>query len=231
MGLSSEPAAGPLTETAERYLETIYYITHEGEVVRPGRLAEWLRVSPPTVTVTLQRLARDGWLEIAADRSVGLTTAGAVAAAAIVRRHRLLERWLVDVLGLDWAAADREAALLAHGISELVVGRLDDHLGHPRTCPHGNTVPGRDEPRAALVALADLPVGAIATVARISEVAEHDAPQLLGLLHQLDIVPGRRLRVLDRDHQLTVERDGDPLVVDLNVGRSVWLEPGAVPAG
>ena len=83
----------------------------------PGRLAEWLGVSAPTVTVSLQRLARDGLIRIADDRSVELTEGGAEAAALIVRRHRIVERWLTDVLGFDWATADLEAQSLSHGMS------------------------------------------------------------------------------------------------------------------
>src|SRR5439155_21113976 len=94
------------SEAVERYLEAIYYIEHEHEVARPGRLAEWLGVSAPTVSISLHRLVRDGWIEVAADRSVQLSDAGGEAAAAIVRRHRIVERWLTDVLGLDWATAD-----------------------------------------------------------------------------------------------------------------------------
>ena len=105
---NSEPSL-QRSETTERYLEAIYYIEHEGEVPRPGRLAEWLGVSAPTVTVSLQRLARDGLIRIAGDRSVELTNCGAEAAAMIVRRHRIVERWMTDVLGLDWATADLEA--------------------------------------------------------------------------------------------------------------------------
>ena len=112
-------------ETVEHYLETIFYIAHEGEIVRPGRIAEWQGVSAPTVTVTLQRLARDGFVEIGTDRSVTLTPTGEDLAAKIVRVHRLLERWLTDVLGLDWEAADEEAQRLASGVSELVADRLD----------------------------------------------------------------------------------------------------------
>ncbi len=113
-------ATGARSEVTDRYLETIYYIEHEGDVPRPGRIAEWLGVSTPTVSVSLQRLARDGWIILAHDRSVHLSDAGRVAAAAAVRRHRLIERWLTDALGLDWATADREAAALSHG------GQLDE---------------------------------------------------------------------------------------------------------
>ena len=105
------------SETVKHYAETIFYIRQEEGRVRPGRLAEWLGVSAPTVTVTLQRLARDGFVEIGTDRSVTLTPRGEDLAAKIVRVHRLLERWLTDVLGLDWAAADEEAQRLAAGVS------------------------------------------------------------------------------------------------------------------
>ena len=134
------------SETVKHYAETIFYIRQEEGRVRPGRLAEWLGVSAPTVTVTLQRLARDGFVEIGTDRSVTLTPRGEDLAAKIVRVHRLLERWLTDVLGLDWAAADEEAQRLASGVSELVADRLDETLGYPATCPHGNVVPGREPP-------------------------------------------------------------------------------------
>ena len=184
------------SETTERYLEAIYYIAHEGEVPRPGRLAEWLGVSAPTVSVSLQRLARDGLIRIAEDRSVELTDAGAGAAAAIVRRHRIVERWLTDVLGFDWATADSEAQTLTHGMSALVLERIDESLGRPTTCPHGNVIPGRTAPAGRrLIRLVELSDGERARVARISEVAEHEAPQLLHLLDERGIVPGIEVAV------------------------------------
>ena len=104
------------TATADRYLEAIYCIAAEGEVVRPSRLAYWLAVSAPTVSDALQRLKRDGWVLIAPDRSVTLTSDGDRVATALVRRHRILERWLTDVLGFDWATADVEADRLFGGL-------------------------------------------------------------------------------------------------------------------
>lgn len=227
MALPTRSEAGRLTETVEHYLEAIYYIGHEGLVARPGGLAEWLGVSAPTVTATVQRLARDGWLEVAADRSMTLTSAGEAAASAIVRRHRILERWLVDVLGLDWTAADREASQLAHGVSDLVVERLDEQLAHPRSCPHGNPIPGRGEVPPGLVRLDRLPVGSAASVARISEVAEHEAPQLLALLHQLGIMPGRALSVRTSGSLLRVVVEGRQVEVDLATAAAVWVSPDA----
>ena len=189
----------PRSETTERYLEAIYYIDHEGEVPRPGRLAEWLGVSAPTVTVSLQRLARDGLISIAGDRSVELTESGADAAATIVRRHRIVERWLTDILGFDWATADLEAQSLTHGMSALVLERIDESLGRPMTCPHGNVIPGRTPPQGRrLVRLVELEDGDQARVARISEVAEHEAPHLLHLLDERGIVPGIDVGVVSR---------------------------------
>lgn len=220
-----EPPAHP-SETVERYLEAIYYIAHEGEVARPGRLAEWLGVSAPTVSVSLQRLARDGWLTIAADRSVELSGAGAEEAAAIVRRHRIVERWLTDSLGLDWATADREAAQLAHGISAMVLGRLDAMLGHPLTCPHGNAIPGRRAPGGRrLVRLVHLGAGEPTRVARISEVAEHEAPQLLRALDAYGLVPGTEVEVVSGgpDQWLLLAAGGE-VIIDGRVARAIWVE-------
>lgn len=231
MGVVLPTGTAHRTETTDRYLEAIYYIEHEGEVARPGRLAEWLGVSAPTVTVTLQRLARDGWVAIAPNRSVELTAVGAEAAAAIVRRHRVVERWLTDVLGLDWATADREAAMLAHGISATVLDRLDAHLGHPSTCPHGNVIPGRRPPKGGpLVRIADLATGVEAKVARISEVAEHEAPQLLGLLDERGLVPGTPIEVLEvSDDARRLRVAGREVQVAAPVARAVWVAaPGTL---
>jgi len=217
------------SETAGRYLETIYYIEHEDEVARPGRLAEWLGVSAPTVTVSLQRLARDGWVSLLSDRSIRLTDTGQRAAAEVVRRHRILERWLTDILELDWVAADREAALLAHGVSDLVLERLDALLGKPSTCPHGNAIPGRSPPPGGRpIRLAELSPSTVTRVLRISEVAEHEAPQLLATLHSDGLVPGARVNVASHGADLhQVEVGGRMVEVGDAIARSVWVEtPG-----
>ncbi len=141
----------------------------------------------------------------------------------MVRRHRLLERWLVDVLGLDWAAGVREAPSLSTA-SQGVVERLDAHLDRPLTCPHGNPIPGRAPPRG-LVRLDLLAPERPARVVRISEVAEHEAPQLLRLLHDLEVTPGRRVTVRTPGTPLRVEVDGRPVEVDRGAARAVWVAP------
>jgi DtxR family Mn-dependent transcriptional regulator len=215
-------------ETVEHYLETIFYIAHEGEVVRPGRIAEWQGVSAPTVSATLQRLERDGWITMAKDRSVATTEEGEQLASAVVRHHRLLERWLTDALGLDWASADEEAQRLAPGLTDEVADRLAAHLGQPSTCPHGNVIPGRPVPYGELAALADLEPGARATVRRISEVAEHDAPQLLRQLEAFGLVPGAEVTIGEGGADLgavAVMVEDDTVALGLDVARLVWAEP------
>src|ERR1700724_3227584 len=123
----------PPSEVIAHYLEAIYYIRAEGEIVRSARLADWLSVSRPTVTVALRRMTRDGMVRLNAHKEIELTARGDNAAAAIVRRHRIMERWMTDVLGLDWVAADAEAERLEHAGSGMGGERLYQTLGAPKT--------------------------------------------------------------------------------------------------
>ncbi len=219
-----------LPETVKHYLETIFYIEREGERVRPGRIAEWMGLTAPTVSVTLRRLRELGWVEVAKDHTVALSPAGAELASEVVRIHRLLERWLNDVLGFDWAEADRYAQEIAPSITNAVADRLDDHLGHPVTCPHGNVIPGRDAPYGALTALSDLAAGTTARVCRISEVAEHDAPRLLEELDRVGLVTGAELTVTQDGRDagaVTVSVAGAPAAIGTDMARFIWLAPSA----
>src|SRR5262245_6848185 len=217
-------------ETVMHYLETIFDIRHAEGRVRPGRLAEWLGLSAPTVTVTLQRLARDGWIEVGPDRSVSLTKAGDELAQGIVRIHRLLERWLTDVLGLDWAAADQEAQLVAPGVSERVADRLDESLGHPATCPHGNVIPGRKPTYNDLVSLGELQPGKGARIRGICQVAEPHSPDLLRELHAYGLVTGARITVTEADpsvQAVPVKVGRHTRAIGTGVAHLIWVEPEA----
>jgi len=227
---SERSAVGVASDTARHYVETVFYIRFEEGHVRPGRLAEWLGLRAPTVTVTLQRLARDGWLTVGPDHTVSLTTRGEQLAALVVRTHRLLERWLTDVLHLDWASADEEAQRLAPGVSAEVADRLDESLGRPATCPHGNLVPGRQPPYGELVSLADLVPGSPAKIRRISEVAEHDAPELLRQLDAMGLRTGTLISVAPTHPSLgviAVEAAGEVRSIGTQVARLIWVEPGS----
>jgi len=219
--------SGVPSEVISRYLEAIYYMRAEGETVTNARLAEWLGVSRPTVTAGLRRMARDGLLRADAGKEVLLTAEGDDKAAAIVRRHRIMERWLTDALGLDWVVADVEAARLEHAISDLVEQRLYEALGRPASCPHGNPIPGHSEPVAGEVRLAALGTGR-ATVTRISEVAEREAPSLLQYLHERNLVPGTALAVTEVDsvgRNLRVVAAGRDLTLSQETAGKVWVLP------
>ena len=224
--LASANGSGAPSEVISRYLEAIYYMRAEGVTVTNSRLAEWLGVSRPTVTAGLRRMVRDGLLR-SAGRAVALAPEGERLAAAIVRRHRLVERWLTDALGLDWVAADEEAARLEHAVSEVVEKRLYEALGRPTSCPHGNPIPGYSENVPGEVPLARLKSGA-AAVTRVSEVAEREAPLLLEYLHQRNLVPGTRLVVLEVDQlggHLRLEVAGREVTVGRDTAAKVWVLP------
>ena len=216
--------------TVDRYLEALFYISSEGEVVRPGRLATWLSVSAPTVTEAMRRLQRDGWITIKKDRSIVLTDLGQESAANLVRHHRILERWLTDVLGLDWATADDEADRLSSAISDYLIDRIDASLHRPLTCPHGNAIPGRQAPYGQLTALAALPVGAPATIRRISEVAEHDARELLTMLAEHEIAEGTVVQVSEpasSPDEIAALVDGKRVMLSMAAAQLIWVEVAA----
>jgi DtxR family Mn-dependent transcriptional regulator len=181
------------------YLEAIYYIRAEREAVRSARLADWLGVSRPTVTAALRRMSRDGMVRLNRKKEIELTAHGEAAAAAVVRRHRIIERWLTDGLGLDWVTADTEAERLETAVSDLVANTLHRALGRPLTCPHGNPIPGESSMEADEVPLAQLRSGERGTITRISEVAQREAPPLLQYLHQRGLRPGALVEVEEVD--------------------------------
>ena len=198
LGQSNNQQRGP-SEVVSRYLEAIYYMWSEKESLRSARLADWLGVSRPTVAVGLRRMARDGLVRMNSRKEIELTARGMREAESIVRRHRIMERWLTDGLGLDWVTADAEAARLEHAVSEVVEKRLYEVLGKPTTCPHGNPIPGLSRATPREVRLSSLQTGDTAKVTRVSEVAEREAPLLLNYLHKRDLTPGRQLSVLEAD--------------------------------
>lgn len=193
-----------LSATVEEYLETIYNMSAENEVVIGARLAEKFGVSAPTVTEMLKRLVRDGYVEMDNKRQVTLTDAGNQAAEAVLRRHRLTERFLADMLGMQWHQVHEEAGRLEHFISGAVEERVIASLNNPTTCPHGNPIPGsvpsartylKDQGALRLSTLAN---GEQATVLLISEVVE-DEEGLILYLHEKGLTPGTLLTVLSRD--------------------------------
>jgi DtxR family Mn-dependent transcriptional regulator len=195
----SNAGSQPPSEVVSHYLEAIYYMWSEGEPLRSARLADWMGVSRPTVTVAVRRMTGYGMIKMNRRKEVELTAKGRRMAEAIVRRHRIMERWLTDGLGLDWVTADTEAARLEHAVSDVVEKRLYEVLGHPKTCPHGNPIPGYSSAAPREARLATLGAGVRARISRVSEVAEREAPLLLAYLHKRDLTPGREVTVIETD--------------------------------
>jgi DtxR family Mn-dependent transcriptional regulator len=145
-----------------------------------------------------------------------------------------MERWLTDTLGLDWVAADLEAARLEHAVSDRVEQRLYEALGRPLTCPHGNPIPGYAEQRDDEVRLSALSAGQQASVLRISEVAEREGPALLQYLLDRRLTPGTKLHVVEVDElgrTLRVRTADRELTLSEDTGEKVWVVPvdGAGP--
>jgi DtxR family Mn-dependent transcriptional regulator len=224
----SNAGSRPPSEVVAHYLEAIYYMWSEGEPLRSARLADWLGVSRPTVTVAVRRMAGYGMVRMNQRKEIELTASGRRAAEAIVRRHRIMERWLTDGLGLDWVTADEEAARLEHAVSEVVERRLYEVLGRPTTCPHGNPIPGYSEALPREVRLATLSSGTRASVSRVSEVAEREAPTLLTYLHERGLTPGRDIAVTEVDgvaRTIRVRAGKRSVTLSHDTAAKLWVVP------
>jgi DtxR family Mn-dependent transcriptional regulator len=184
-----------------------------------------MRVSAPTVTETLHRLARVGYLRVAPSKEIQLTRRGQELAEGMARRHRLLERWLTDVLGLNWTEAHDEAHRLEHALSPRVEDRLATILGMPSTCPHGNPIPGMaGPPTTRPFPLDQAPEGATVTVDRITEEAEADR-KLLEYLWRNGVRPGTRLTILEVAPwagTISMESEGRGIVLGLPAASKIW---------
>jgi DtxR family Mn-dependent transcriptional regulator len=187
-----------LHDATEHYLVQILELEEEGIVPLRARLVERLGLSAPTVSETVQRLIDHGYLVMGAGHRLELTDAGRAIATSVVRRHRLAERLLLDVIGLEWDKVHREADRWEHVISPDVEERLVALLGDPASCPHGNPIPGSAHAgrRVPSVALADAPLGPT-TVARIKEKLELD-DEGLHRVAGLGLIPGAALEVVGR---------------------------------
>jgi len=186
-------------DTTEEYLEHIIELEEEGVTPLRARLVERLGLSAASVSETVGRLVDNGFVEMHDDRSLGLTGKGRTLATTVVRRHRLAERLLLDVIGLEWEKVHREADRWEHAISADVEEKLVELLGDPMTCPHGNPIPGslRKASTVPSVALAESDTGPV-TVSRISEKLELN-DESLRLLAHTRMIPGATATVLQRN--------------------------------
>src|SRR5688572_10918641 len=186
-------------DTTEEYLETILAIEEEGVPPLRARLVERLGLSAAAVSETVNRLVAGGYTELRDDRTIHLTQKGRQLATTVVRRHRLAERLLTDVIGLEWEKVHREAARWEHAISADVEEKLVELLGDPVTCPHGNPIPGarRQAKAVPTVQLSAAEPGRV-TISRISEKLELNDDGLT-LIARARLIPGATATVVARD--------------------------------
>src|SRR6202035_1384514 len=180
----------------EEYLEAIHELEEEGTPVIQARLAERVGHSAPSVSEMIGRLKTGGYVTVEG-RAVRMTAKGRVRAESVVRKHRLAERLLTDVIGLPWHKAHIEACRWEHVISDEVEDRLVELLGNPQTCPHSNPVPGSTPVLPKMGALASLHGGADVRLERVTEEIELD-PEALAYLSTTGFVPGTDARVASR---------------------------------
>ena len=194
-----------LIDTTEMYLRTIYELVEEGVVPLRARIAERLHQSGPTVSQTVGRMERDGLVTVEGDRHLELTEEGRRLAIRVMRKHRLAERLLTDVIGLPWELVHAEACRWEHVISESVERRLMELLDHPTESPYGNPIPGLDELgeaaagefREGVQPLSGMAAGAAESrvrIGRIGEEAQKDEA-LMGALRRVGALPGREVSV------------------------------------
>ncbi|HEV2782909.1 MAG TPA: metal-dependent transcriptional regulator [Actinophytocola sp.] len=222
-----------LIDTTEMYLKTIYELEEEGVVPLRARIAERLGQSGPTVSQTVGRMERDGLVIVAGDRHLELTDHGRTLAIAVMRKHRLAERLLSDVIGLEWEHVHSEACRWEHVMSEAVERKLVKLLGHPTTSPYGNPIPGLDllgegEPapaiEAGLVRLDEVARrgGGKVEIRRIAEHVQLD-PEMMAELKSVGVAPGRTVTVgPSKGNGNTIEIDG--------AGATIQVAPGILHA-
>jgi len=213
------PRMSDLIDTTEMYLRTIYELVEEGIVPLRARIAERLHQSGPTVSQTVARMERDGLLTVQGDRHLELTEEGNTLATRVMRKHRLAERLLTDVIGLDWELVHAEACRWEHVMSETVERRLVELLDHPTESPYGNPIPGLDELGESELGeefMADVePLSAAATgadgrvhIRRISEEMQKDEV-LMGALRRVGAVPGKTVTVVATEEGVLLGSGGE----------------------
>jgi DtxR family Mn-dependent transcriptional regulator len=221
-----------LVDTAEMYLRTVLELEEEGVVPLRARIAERLEQSVPTVSQTVARMERDGLLTVTSDRRIDLTDAGRSAATRVMRKHRLAECMLVQIIGLDWQLVHEEACQWEHVMSETVERRLLEILGHPTESPYGNPIPGLAELGelgddgdflGGLVALTELPGGTTSVVVRrIGEPIQSDT-KLLTKLRKAGLRPNTAVDIDLADGQVHIGSGNRAVTLEKAIAAHVFV--------
>jgi len=217
-----------ISEITEEYCEAIYNLTVDGEgPVKSVHLAERMGVAAATVFATIQRMQKHGLVQVDGHHQLKLTLAGEQIALKLARRHSLLERFLLDHLGLAWDEVHAEACEMEHVLSTEVEEALNRYLGYPATCPHGNLIPGNGyEPPAGSHPLDQVQPGRRVKIVRISEEGEHQTG-LLRYIYQRGLLPDTRLLLKDKspfDETIQVVNEQDhELAIGRKTAHAIWV--------
>ncbi len=222
------------TPAIQDYLAAIYDLGGTQKPVIGARLARHMKISPPSITEALRRMQRERYIRLTPKHEIRLTPKGLSIAETMARRHRLIERWLTDVLGLDWAGAHDEAHRLEHAISPVVEERLAALLGMPSTCPHGNPIPGMEQaphPHEHF-SLAEAKIGQELAIDRVTEEGEADR-QLLKFLWDNGVRPGVALSVTEvapYAGTVSFRIEGRAVTIGLAAAAKIWVYDRATVA-
>jgi DtxR family Mn-dependent transcriptional regulator len=213
-----------LSESQEDYLKQIFLLGGEGDRVTTQALSRRLQVRPASVTEMVGRLAQLELVEHAPYHGVKLTATGTRVALEMLRHHRLLETFLVEVLGYDWDQVHEEAERLEHVISERFEARIAEAMGHPTRDPHGDPIPTTEldlPEQDSWVRLKEMPVGEAATLVRV----ESQDPDNLNLLKRLGLEPGCEIEVVEFNGRgLRVLVGGERFLLPTYLAESLWIE-------
>src|SRR6202163_1152852 len=209
--------SGAATVAEEEYLQTLFWLQEAGLGMTGANMVRAMQLSAPTVHEMVGRLERDGYITRGKDRTIAFTVSGAEHAEGIVRRHRLIERFLTDVLGVPWDEVHEEAERLEHAMSPVLEERMRAAIGDAKTCPHGHPIVA-GAPMAG-VPLADVEIGASVRVLRF----ENEAEDLLHYLKASGLEPGLEGRLASRDHEQVVleAADGRRVALTTSVAETV----------
>ena len=214
------------TPTIEDYLAIIFVMERDGEEVIAARLAESLEVAAPTVTMTLKRMERDGWVDIDSTKNIYLTKLGCEAASSVIRRHMLTEWMLARMLNVPWSRVHAEADQIEHTISDEIEDQMRNNLDDPQLCPHGNPLPGYEYVTADWLPLTSMVPGEKLTIRRVHETAE-DNHELLQFLETNGIVPGAQAElaeVLPFNQTVSLKVRGQKVTLGFQAAKFIFVE-------
>lgn len=215
--------------TVENYLKQIFLTSREMEqdCVPMGRVAQAMQVVPGTATTMIKSLAKSGLAEYTPRVGVSLTQEGELIAIQMLRRHRLIEYFLVETLGMDWSEIHEEAEDLEHAISDRVLNYIDAFLGHPTTDPHGDIIPSANgEWKARTIEpLSDIEADTPVIVAKVKD----QDPDFLKFAEQSSLMPGARMTVLERNNSaecitLKLRDQADTITLGLSAAEKILVE-------